>query len=311
MTREEHSATQHKVMNLQIPQWIADIPPHQPVLIAGPTASGKSALALHIAQSKGGVIINADALQVYSNWRILTARPTQKEESRAVHALYGHVDGQTHYSVGQWLRDIIPFITGDMRPIIVGGTGLYFSALTQGLVDIPAISKDVQDLCAQRWETEGITALAGELDDTTRARIDLQNPMRVMRAWQVWRHTGKSLIDWQNETPPPLLNLNTCSAIVFSTSTEWLNARIARRFKQMVECGALDEARENFDNFSRSSPSGKAIGAAELISHLQGTLTLQEAIEQANIATRQYAKRQRTWFRSNMQKWQIFDPSLS
>ena len=296
---------------MQIPQWIADIPPHQPVLIAGPTASGKSALALHIAQSQGGVIINADALQVYSNWRILTARPTQKEESRAVHALYGHVDGQTHYSVGQWLRDIIPFITGDMRPIIVGGTGLYFSALTQGLVDIPAIPKDVQDLCAQRWETEGITALAGELDDTTRARIDLQNPMRVMRAWQVWRHTGKSLIDWQNETPPPLLELKTCSAIVFSTSTDWLNARIAQRFEQMVECGALDEARENFDNFLRSSPSGKAIGAAELISHLQGTLTLQEAIEQANIATRQYAKRQRTLFRSYMQKWQIFDPSLS
>ena len=298
-------------MNLQIPQWIADIPPHQPVLIAGPTASGKSALALHIAQSKGGVIINADALQVYSNWRILTARPTQKEESRAVHALYGHVDGQTHYSVGKWLRDIIPFITGDMRPIIVGGTGLYFSALTQGLVNIPAIPKDVQDLCVQRWETEGITALAGELDDTTRARIDLQNPMRVIRAWQVWRYTGKSLIDWQNETPSPHLNLNTCSAIVFSTSKEWLNARIARRFKQMVECGALDEARENFDNFSRRSPSCTAIGAAELISHLKGTLTLQEAIEQANIATRQYAKRQRTWFRSNMQKWQIFDPSLS
>ena len=296
---------------MQIPQWIADIPPHQPVLIAGPTASGKSALALHIAQSKGGVIINADALQVYSNWRILTARPTQKEESRAVHALYGHVDGQTHYSVGKWLRDIIPFITGDMRPIIVGGTGLYFSALTQGLVNIPAIPKDVQDLCVQRWETEGITALAGELDDTTRARIDLQNPMRVMRAWQVWRHTGKSLIDWQNETPPPLLELKTCSAIVFSTSTDWLNARIAQRFDQMVECGALDEARENFDNFSRISPSGKAIGATELISHLKGTLTLQDAIEQANIATRQYAKRQRTWFRSNMQKWQIFDPSLS
>ena len=268
-------------------------------------------MALHIAQSQGGVIINADALQVYSNWRILTARPTQKEESSAAHALYGHVDGQTHYSVGQWLRDIVPFITGDMRPIIVGGTGLYFLALTQGLADIPAIPKDVQDLCAQRWETEGITALAGELDNTTRARIDLQNPMRVMRAWQVWRHTGKSLIDWQNETPPALLELKKCSAIVFSTSTDWLNARIAQRFEQMVECGALDEARENFDNFLRSSPSGRAIGAAELISHLQGTLTLQEAIEQANIATRQYAKRQRTWFRSNMQKWQIFDPSLS
>ena len=296
---------------MQIPQWIADIPPHQPVLIAGPTASGKSALALHIAQSQGGVIINADALQVYSNWRILTARPTKKEESRAVHALYGHVDGQTHYSVGQWLRDIIPFITGDMRPIIVGGTGLYFSALTRGLVDIPAIPSDIQNLCEKRWKTEGISALAEELDDATRARIDLQNPMRVMRAWQVWRHTGKSLIDWQNETPPPLLELKTCSAIVFSTSTDWLNARISQRFDQMVECGALDEARENFDNFLRSSPSGKAIGAAELISHLQGTLTLQEAIEQANIATRQYAKRQRTWFRSNMQKWQIFDPSLS
>ena len=296
---------------MQIPQWIADIPPHQPVLIAGPTASGKSALALHIAQSQGGLIINADALQVYSNWRILTARPTQKEESRAVHALYGHVDGQTHYSVGQWLRDIIPFMTGDMRPIIVGGTGLYFSALTRGLVDIPAIPSDIQNLCEKRWKTEGISALAEELDDATRARIDLQNPMRVMRAWQVWRHTGKSLIDWQNETPPPLLELKTCSAIVFSTSTDWLNASIAQRFDQMVECGALDEAREDFDNFLRSSPSSKAIGAVELISHLQGTLTLQEAIEQANIATRQYAKRQRTWFRSNMQKWQIFDPSLS
>ena len=145
--------------NLQIPQWIADIPPHQPVLIAG--LRHQENPLWHCTLRNRKEVTNADALQVYSNWRILTARPTQKEESRAVHALYGHIDGQTHYSVGQWLRDIIPFITGDMRPIIVGGTGLYFSALTRGLVDIPAIPKDVQNSARSVGKLKGSLPLRG------------------------------------------------------------------------------------------------------------------------------------------------------
>ena len=285
-----------------------DIPADRPVLIAGPTASGKSALALEIAESQGGVIVNADAIQVYENWRILTARPSAEDESRAPHALYGHVPRDADYSVGHWLREVTPYLSGNMRPIITGGTGLYFTALTQGLAAIPATPPEIRAEADARVAAEGFETLLAELDPETAARIDRQNPMRVQRAWEVLRATGRPLAAWQDDTPPPLLPESACTAILFDVDRDWLNQRIARRFQQMLDLGALDEARENLDDWDPDRLSSKAIGAPELIAHLRGEITLDEAASRATIATRQFAKRQRTWFRSKMKTWAKYRP---
>lgn len=282
---------------------IKSLSPERPVLIAGPTASGKSAIALEIVAAQGGVIVNADALQVFANWRVLTARPSQAEEQIAPHRLYGHVAGTTNYSVGQWLRDITPLINGPDRLVVVGGTGLNFSALTEGLADIPNTPDAIRDLANTRIATEGAAALLRELDAATANRIDRKNPVRVQRAWEVLQTTGKGLANWQDETPPALLLLAQAQTILLDADRDWLAARIERRFDIILETGALDEARENLDDWNPSAPSSKAIGAAELIAHLQGSMTLEAARDSANIATRQYAKRQRTWFRSRMKSW--------
>lgn len=287
---------------------LADIPANRPVLIAGPTASGKSALALEIARTQGGVIINADAIQVYANWRILTARPTPKDETDQPHRLYGHIPGDADYSVGHWLRDLKPLLQGSERPIIVGGTGLYFTALTEGLADIPATPPDIRAIADARIAEHGHTPLLDELDQQTRARLDVLNPMRVQRAWEVQQATGRGLAAWQDDTPPPLLPLERTTPILFDVDRDWLNDRIARRFDLMLEQGALDEARANLPTWNPAHLSAKAIGAPELIAHLRGELTLDQAREAATIATRQFAKRQRTWFRSKMKRWRGFQP---
>lgn len=274
-----------------------------PVLIAGPTASGKSALALEIAQRQGGIIVNADALQVYANWRVLSARPSDEDEALAPHALYGTVQKTQPYSTGHWLRDVAPFLNGAQRPIIVGGTGLYFSALTQGLAEIPATPDEMRTKANARVASEGFETLRDELDAETLNRIDVQNPMRVQRAWEVMQATGRPLWQWQDDTPAPLLDLSKSAPFVFDVDKDWLNARIARRFSMMLEGGALDEARANLPDWDPTLPSSKAIGAPELMTYLKNDLTLEEAAEQATIATRQYAKRQRTWFRSRMKSW--------
>lgn len=289
---------------------LPDIPPDRPVLIAGPTASGKSALALRIAAQSGGVIVNGDAIQVFDNWRILTARPSPEDEAQAPHALYGHVPGDADYSVGHWLRDVAPLLQGGARPIIVGGTGLYFSALTEGLADIPATPETVRTDANERMAQDGIEALLAEIDAATRARIDTRNPMRVQRAWEVLQTTGRGLADWQDYTPPPLLPLSECTALVVGADKDWLNARIARRFDRMLDQGALEEARANLPGWTPSLLSAKAIGAPELIAHLRGEMTLDQAREAATIATRQFAKRQRTWFRSRMRTWQAIDAAI-
>lgn len=285
-----------------------DIPADAPVLIAGPTASGKSALALEIAEAQGGVIINADAIQVYENWRILTARPSAEDESRAPHALYGHVARDAAYSVGHWLREVAPFLQGPARPIITGGTGLYFTALTRGLADIPATPPEIRAEADAIVATKGFETLLADLDPETAARIDRQNPMRVQRAWEVLRATGRPLADWQDNTPPPLLPEENCTGILFETDRDWLNARIEKRFSQMLDLGALEEARANLDGWDPTQLSSKAIGAPELIAHLKGQISLDEAALQATIATRQFAKRQRTWFRSKMSAWAKYRP---
>ncbi|MGI1661793.1 tRNA (adenosine(37)-N6)-dimethylallyltransferase MiaA [Palleronia sp. KMU-117] len=286
---------------------LAGIAPDAPVLIAGPTASGKSDLALAIAEAQGGRVINADALQVFSDWRILTARPDDDDIVRAPHALYGHVPGDRPYSVGHWLRDAAPFLHGE-RPIVVGGTGLYFTALTQGLAQIPPTPPALRAEADARRAAGGIAALLAELDPESAARIDRANPMRVQRAWEVLRATGEGIARWQDRTGPPLLPLGGVTAIVLSPDRNALAARIDRRFQAMLGAGLMDEVARNAPGFAPDLPSSKAIGAADLVSCHRGEITLDEAGARLCTLTRQYAKRQRTWFRSRMAEWKWIDP---
>jgi tRNA dimethylallyltransferase len=285
----------------------AQIDPKKPVVIAGPTASGKSALALQIAQTQGGVVVNADALQVWDCWRVLSARPSLADEAAAPHLLYGHKSPGQDYSVGHWLRDLAPVLAdhaaGGPRPIIVGGTGLYLSALTEGLAEIPATPAQVRALADRRLAAEGAAALLAELDPATAARIDPLNPARVQRAWEVQAATGRGLAAWQDDTPPPALPLNACTALVVEADRDWLAERIDRRFDLMLAEGALDEVRAVLPIWESGALWAKAIGAPELVAHLRGEVDLATARTLAQAASRQYAKRQRTWFRSRMRDW--------
>ncbi|SHE45918.1 tRNA dimethylallyltransferase [Loktanella atrilutea] len=272
--------------------------PDTPVLIAGPTASGKSALALAIARAQGGVVVNADALQVFDGWRLLTARPSDADLAQAPHALYGHVPLKGDYSVGHWLRDVAPLL-GGARPIIVGGTGLYFTALTEGLAEIPPVPLAVR----ARGDALPLPALLDGIDAATRARIDTANRMRVQRAWEVQEATGRSLSDWQDATPPPLLPLDRTLPLLIDAPRDWLTPRIARRFDMMLDAGVLAEAAAIRPQWRPTDRSARAIGAAELMAHLDGEMSLTQARAAAIIATRQYAKRQRTWFRARMRGW--------
>lgn len=280
------------------------IPRDKPVLIAGPTASGKSALALEIAQRDGGVIVNADASQVYACWRIITARPSAKDEAAAPHRLYGHVDWNVSYSAGHWLREVAPLLDGPERPIIVGGTGLYFQSLTRGMADIPAVPTAI------RTKANGMSlaALLEGVDGRTRAGLDTANRARVQRAWEVQAATGRGLADWQADTPPPLLAMADAVPLVFDVGKDWLLARITQRFDRMVRQGALDEVAAMADRYDATLPAFRAIGVPELMAHLNGEMTLDEAQTRAGIATRQFAKRQRTWFRSKMAAWHRVRP---
>lgn len=271
------------------------------MLIAGPTASGKSALAMEIAARDNRLIVNADALQVYANWRILTARPSSTEEAALPHALYGHIERDRPYSVGHWLREVSVLLGRSV--VIVGGTGLNFTALTRGLAEIPEVPPAIRAEADARMAAEGRAAMLADLDPATANRIDPLNPVRVQRAWEVWRTTGRGLAAWQDETPPPLLPLARAEPLVLMPETGWLNDRIDRRFARMMSEGALDEARANLPGWDPRRPSSRAIGGPELIAHLQGRMTLDEAMGAAILASRQYAKRQRTWFRSNMRDW--------
>lgn len=279
----------------------------RPILIAGPTASGKSALAMSIAERLGGLIINADALQVFDDWRILTARPSSADEAKARHCLYGHVPGDRAYSVGDWLREIAPLITKEPRPIIVGGTGLYFTALTEGLAEIPPTPAEIREDANQRRRRDGIAGMLGEIDPETRAKIDTNNPMRVQRAWEVQTTTGRGLSDWHKETGAPLLPLEAAHPLVLDAPRDWLTPRIAARFQLMLDAGVLDEARRNQPAWSPDLPSAKAIGAAQLMEYLRGDLSIDALAERIAVLTRQYAKRQRTWFRARMTDWTWLD----
>jgi tRNA dimethylallyltransferase len=282
----------------------ADPPPvARPVLLAGPTASGKSALALGLAEAQGRAVVNADALQVYDMWRVLTARPDAGDCARAPHMLYGCVGMGIDWSVGHWLRAMGDILARHPNPVIVGGTGLYYRALTEGLAEIPPTPASTRAEADAYLAQAGLEAMLRDLDADTAARIDRQNPARVQRAWEVQRTTGQGLAAWQDQTPPPLLPLSATSAFVMLPSPDWSAQRIATRFKAMVAQGALDEARTVLPCWDARAPWAKAIGAPELVAHLQGHISLSQAVEAATLATRQYAKRQRTWFRARMSGW--------
>lgn len=284
--------------------------PDRPVLLAGPTAVGKNALALTWARQTPSWIINADALQVYKDWEILTARPDKDERAQAPHKLYGHIGLTAPYSTGHWLRELRGILTDaktqGIRPIILGGTGLYFQAATQGLAEIPHI-EDATRRAADQIAEQGLGTFAellAQSDPESLSRIDAQNPARTRRAWEVLRQTGRGIATWQDKTPPALLPLPEITPVLLSADTDWLNDRIDRRFLMMVDRGALDECRAVLaTGWDPRLPSCQAIGAKELISHLHGDIALDAAIAEAQTQSRQYAKRQRTWFRSKMKDW--------
>ncbi len=275
----------------------------KPILLVGPTASGKSKIAMSLAIKLDRHIVNADSLQVYSNWRILTARPTIKDEQIIPHHLYGHKAAYEEYSVGHWLNELSNILTKNKKVIIVGGTGLYFSALTEGLANIPKISDETKIISKKRLLKYGIHDLLNDLDQETRESIDIKNQMRVIRAWEVLKETGKSLKKWQSETDAPILPLTKCQPLVINPDKNDLDKKIRKRFKEMIKMGALDEARKNLDIWNKGVIASKAIGASELISYLKNEISLDEAITTASIASRQYAKRQRTWIKARMKQW--------
>jgi tRNA dimethylallyltransferase len=293
---------------LGLAEIVAAVPPEVPVLIAGPTASGKSALALALAEARGGVVVNADALQVFDAWPILAAQPTAQDRARVPHLLYGHLPFDAAYSAGDWLREVRRLIDAPARPVIVGGTGLYFAALTGGLAEIPPVPAEVRAEAEAFLRERGPAAMAATLDPATRSRIDLANPARVQRAWEVLRATGRGLAEWQAATPPPALPLERAHALLIDAPKDWLCARIERRFDAMIAAGVLEEARREAGRWNPALQSSRAIGAAGLVAHIRGEITLEEARTAAILATRQYAKRQRTWFRSRMKGWRRIAP---
>jgi tRNA dimethylallyltransferase len=283
----------------------------RPILIAGPTASGKSGLALRLAEAVGGVVINADSMQVYRELRILTARPSPEDEARAPHALYGFVPGQESYSAGRYATDVAR-VLGEAkregrRPIIVGGTGLYFKTLTEGLSPIPAVPEDVRAHWRARGLKEGAEAMHGVLaarDSEMASRLARTDGQRIVRALEVLDATGVSLGEWQKRPREPVLSLNEAIALYVSIDRDELYRRIDARFAAMIDEGALDEVLQLEGlRLDPAAPIMTALGVRPLLRHLAGESTLQEAIEAGQTETRQYAKRQLTWARGNMIAW--------
>ncbi len=281
------------------------------VLIAGPTASGKSALALRLAEKLGGTIVNADSMQVYRDLRIITARPTPQEEARVPHRLYGHVDAAINYSTGQWLRDVGE-VLGVLAPegrtaIVVGGTGLYFKGLTTGLAAVPPIPVNVRSAVRARLQSSGVRALYDELrerDPQTANRLMPNDRSRISRALEVVLATGRSLSDWHRKGLPPLINAARVAKIFVTCERKDLVLRIESRFAAMLKAGALEEVRAlAARKLDPSLPAMKAHGVPWLIRHLNGEITLHEASVGAIMDTRRYAKRQLTWFRNQMKDW--------
>ncbi|MCY4541119.1 MAG: tRNA (adenosine(37)-N6)-dimethylallyltransferase MiaA [Rhodobacteraceae bacterium] len=280
----------------------------RPILIAGPTAAGKSQLALQLASRFDGVVINSDALQVYSCWRILTARPTAHEEKLVPHRLYGHVEHDRRYSVGDWIADVARTLDSlrGRRPVIVGGSGLCFEALTRGLAPIPPIAPEISERYESLLERRGPQSFVEDLlrlDPEGCRKLDLENNVRVRRAWEVLHSTGRSIGAWHSVPVTPLIEVDSAIPIVLECDAGLLAARIHERLRRMVDEGALVECQRMMDRWDPALPSCQAHGARQFIAHLRNSCSLAQAIDEAATVTRQYAKRQRSWHRTRMKKW--------
>ncbi len=288
-------------------------------LIAGPTASGKTALALDIAERVGGAVVNADSMQVYSDFRILTARPTPQEESRAPHLLFGHVDAAVNYSVGRWLADFAGTLAEldarGLKPIVVGGTGMYFKAALQGLSNIPAVPDAVR--LAVRAAAKGKTPqqLHAELaacDPKTAIRLRPTDPQRLLRALEVFATTGKPLAAYQGPRNPPLLEASACRCVFLAPERVALYARIDQRYENMIVDGALDEVKALHERgLDPALPAMRAHGAPHLMAFLEGELSLAEAIRRGQSDTRHYARRQFTFARHQLPDFEWRTPETA
>ena len=286
-------------------------------LIAGPTASGKSALALDIAERFGGVIVNSDSMQGYSVLDVLTARPSAAEMARVPHFLYGHVHPSTAYSTGAWLRDVTRLIEegalGGRPAVFVGGTGLYFRALAEGISDMPDIPPSVRERWRYELKEQGAERLHRILmheDSAVAMQLRPTDGQRIVRALEVLDASGRSILDWQAARGQPLIDRDNARFLVIEPDRRELVVRIEARFDQMLDKGALDEVRKLMAlDLDPNVPAMKAIGVRELQAALAGQMSFPEAIERAKIATRQYAKRQATWFRHQLGlEWQRLRP---
>jgi len=276
------------------------------VLIAGPTASGKSAAALALAEHIGGAVINADSMQVYEEAPILTAQPEAEARARAPHLLYGHVPAREVYSVGRYAEDARRALDEAQAmkriPIFTGGTGLYFAALTDGLAQIPAIPVKVRAEARALLAEIGVEALHARLalrDPETAAGLRPSDPQRTLRAYEVMEATGRPLLHWQRDAGTPVLKDLKLARFVLDPPRPLLRAAIAERFEAMLDKGGREEALALSD-LDPALPAAKLLGLRPLIAEARGELGRDEALLQAVIATRQFAKRQMTWFRNRM-----------
>jgi tRNA dimethylallyltransferase len=290
------------------------------VLIAGPTASGKSALALALAERFGGVVINADSMQVYRDLAIITARPTDEEMAQAPHRLYGTVDAAENFSVGRWMAaataELATARAAGALPIVIGGTGLYFKALTRGLSDIPPVPAEIRARMRALGETLTPLELHQRLaavDPATAARLRPSDPQRLLRALEVFEATGRPLLHWQQAgRTRPVLDPADCLAVFLSVDRATLRARIEERFDTMIASGAIAEvARLAARRLDPALPAMRAHGVPGLIAHLAGALSLDEAVARGKRDTKAYAKRQETWFRHQLPEFESLPPATA
>ena len=286
------------------------------MLIAGPTASGKSALALELAQKARGVIINTDSMQVYRDLRIITARPTMQEEGLVPHRLYGHVDAAVNFSAGAWVADaakVLAEVRAQQRlPIFIGGSGLYLKALTRGLSAVPPIPSEIRDAVRSRLERDGVEALHAELaqrDPVSAERLKPRDRTRIARALEVVEATGRTLPDWHRDGLPPLLPQGEFNALFLAPDRDQLYARIDARFDAMLDAGALEEVEAlALRKLDPLLPAMKAHGVPALVRYLNGEITREQASDIGRADTRHYAKRQFTWFRHQLPEFEWMTP---
>ncbi|WP_458393244.1 tRNA (adenosine(37)-N6)-dimethylallyltransferase MiaA [Rhizobium brockwellii] len=278
------------------------------ILITGPTASGKSALAVELAKRHDGVVINADSMQVYDTLRVLTARPSEEEMQGVPHHLYGHMPAGAAYSTGAWLRDVAALLpalrAAGLLPVFVGGTGLYFKALTGGLSDMPAIPEALREALRTRLLQDGPDGLYAALaaaDPAMAASLNRQDGQRIVRALEVLKATGRSIADFQGRSGPAVIDAGEARKIVVLPDRAVLHERINGRFEKMLQQGAEDEVKALLAlDLPAEAPVMKAIGVSQIAAMVRGEMTRDEVLEKGAAATRQYAKRQMTWFRNQM-----------